>query len=52
MNAKYYGLPTTYKDVRDDLLNGLNKFIRAFEIYLTEYIGKIDTKKYMEVVKP
>lgn len=45
LNAKYYGLPKTYKDVRDDLLNGLNKFIRAFEIYLTEYIGKIDTKK-------
>ena len=45
LNAKYYGLPKTYKDVRDDLLNNLNKLIRAFEIYLTEYIEKIEIQK-------
>lgn len=31
----------SFKTIRDKLLNDLNKFIRAFEIYLTDYIGKI-----------
>lgn len=31
----------SFKTIRDKLLNDLNKFIRAFEIYLTEYIAKI-----------
>lgn len=35
----------TYRMIRDELLGGLNKLIRAFEIYLTEYVEKIDIRK-------
>lgn len=34
----------SYKELRDILLADLNKLIRAFEIYLTEYVEKIDIK--------
>lgn len=34
----------TYREIRDKLLTDLNKLIRAFEIYLTEYVEKIDIK--------
>lgn len=32
----------TFRCLKDCLLDDLNKFIRAFEIYLTEYVEKID----------
>lgn len=32
----------TYRIVRDKLYRDLNKLIRALEIYLTEYVGKIE----------
>lgn len=32
----------SYRDIRDKLYNDLNKLIRLFEIYLTEYVEKID----------
>ena len=35
---------STYKQLRDKLLNDLNKFIRAFEIYLSEYVERINIK--------
>lgn len=31
-----------YKEFRDKLINDLDKLIRAFEIYLSEVVGKID----------
>lgn len=34
----------SFKEIRDRLLNDLNRLIRAFEIYLTEYIEKINIK--------
>lgn len=34
----------SYKELRDILLADLNKLIRAFEIYLEEYVEKIDIK--------
>ena len=34
----------TYKELRNKLLNDLNRLIHAFEIYLTEYVEKIDCK--------
>jgi len=34
----------SYKELRNILLADLNKLIRAFEIYLTEYVEKIDIK--------
>lgn len=34
----------TFRQVRDILLNDLNKLIRALEIYLTEYVKNIDCK--------
>ena len=32
----------TYKEIRDRLYNDLNKLIRALEIYLTDYVEKIE----------
>lgn len=32
----------TYRDIRNILYDDLNKLIRVFEIYLTEYVEKID----------
>lgn len=34
----------TFKDIRDELLDALNKFIRAFEVYLSVYIEKMDIR--------
>lgn len=34
----------TYKELRNKLLNDLNRLIRAFEIYLVEYVEKVDIK--------
>ena len=34
----------SFKEIRDTLLSDLNRLIRAFEIYLTEYIEKINVK--------
>lgn len=42
---------STYKQLRDRLLNDLNKFIRAFEIYLTEYVGKIKVEIFSPDIK-
>ncbi len=46
LNEKYYDLRAelTYKMLRNTLLNDLNRLIRALEIYLCEYVEKIDTK--------
>ncbi len=41
----------TFKKLRDDLHKDLNRFIRAFEIYLTEYVEKIDTQKRSPDIK-
>ena len=38
----------SFKEIRDKLLKDLNRLIRAFEIYLTEYVEKID----IEVISP
>lgn len=32
----------SFGELRDKLLNDLNKLIRALEIYLTEYVERID----------
>lgn len=44
LNKKYYEAdpPITYKQLRDKLLIDLNRLIRAFEIYLAEYVEKIE----------
>lgn len=34
----------SFKEIRDKLFNDLNRLIRAFEIYLTEYVEQIDVK--------
>lgn len=40
---KWYKNKTiTYRKIRNDLHNDLNRLIRVFEIYLTEYVEKID----------
>jgi hypothetical protein len=35
----------TFKEIRNELLDDLNKLIRAFEIYLTEYVEKIEIQE-------
>lgn len=35
----------SYRDIRNKLYNDLNKLIRLFEIYLTEYVEKIEIQK-------
>ena len=35
----------TFKEIRNKLLDDLNKLIRAFEIYLTEYVEKIEIQE-------
>lgn len=35
----------TYKELRDTLLNDLNKLIRTLEIYLCEYVEKMETEE-------
>lgn len=35
----------TFKEIRNKLLNDLNRLIRAFEIYLCDYVEKIDIQK-------
>lgn len=44
LNEKYYETDPaiTYKQLRDKLLRDLNRLIRAFEIYLAEYVEKIE----------
>lgn len=46
LKHKYINWPAkrTYRELRDTLLANLNKLVRAFEIYLTEYVEKIDVK--------
>lgn len=52
LNKKYYGLQKTYKDIRDDLLNDLNRLIRAFEIYLDGVVKRIRiTKKSPDIAE-
>lgn len=40
-----YTKGVTYKEVRNQLLIDLNKLIRALEIYLCEYVEKLEIKK-------
>jgi len=36
--------PMLFKELRDRLIKDLNRLIRALEIYLTEYVGKMNCK--------
>lgn len=42
---------STYRMIRDELLDNLNKLIRALEIYLTEYVEKIEIQKKSPDIK-
>lgn len=41
----------TYKGIRDILYKDLNRLIRAFEIYLCEYVEKIEIRNVSEIIK-
>lgn len=45
LNRKFYESQMAFKDLRDRLLSDLNKLIRAFEIYLCEYVEKIEVER-------
>lgn len=45
LNRKFYESQKTFKDLRDRLLSDLNKLIRAFEIYLCNYVKNIKVNK-------
>ena len=42
---QYYSQKLTYKILRDKLLDDLNRLVRALEVYLTEYVEKIEIRK-------
>lgn len=48
---KKYGKQVTYKLVRDKLSRDLDKLIRLFEIYLTEYVNKINVEIFSPDIK-
>lgn len=39
----------TYREIRDILYNDLNRLIRAFEIYISEYVEKIEKRKLLDI---
>lgn len=41
----------TFREIRDILYQDLNKLTRAFEIYLCEYVGKIESGKISKEIK-
>ena len=41
----------TFREMRDVLYQDLNKLTRAFEIYLCEYVGKIESVKISKEIK-
>lgn len=41
----------TFKEIRDILYQDLNRLIRAFEIYLCEYVEKIEIEKLSDEIK-
>lgn len=41
----------TFREIRDILYQDLNKLTRAFEIYLCEYVGKIESGKISNEIK-
>ena len=51
LNKRYCGSQITYKKLRDTLLNDLDRLIRALEIYLYEFVQKIDCKKISPDIK-
>ncbi len=53
LNKKYYDSRSklTYKILRNILLEDLDKLIRALEIYLTEYVEKMDIKNFSPDIK-
>lgn len=53
LNKRYLGWfgKNTYKELRDILLDDLNKLIRAFEIYLCEYVEKIDIQNKLSDIE-
>lgn len=46
----WFGIKT-YRQLRDKLLDDLNKLIRALEIYLCEYVEKIDIASKLTVIE-
>lgn len=53
LNCKYidWFAKKTYRELRDVLLNDLNRLIRVFEIYLCEYVEKIEIRKKSQSVE-
>ena len=39
------------KDIKEKLYDDLNKLIKALEIYLVQYVDKIDCEKYHQISK-
>ena len=41
----------TYKDIKDKLYDDLNRLIKALEIYLYQYVNKINCEKNYQIYK-
>lgn len=51
LHTAFNDLNMNYKNLRDRLLSDLNNLIQALEIYLCEYVEKIDCKKISPDIK-
>ena len=46
-----YGLNYEFKDIKDKLYDDLNRLIKALEIYLYQYVNKINCEKNYQIYK-
>ncbi len=51
LNERYYHLQKTYQELRDILLNDLNRLTRALELYLCAFISNIKNKEILPDIK-
>jgi len=51
LNERYYHLQKTYRELRDILLNDLNRLTRALELYLCAFISNIKNKEILPDIK-
>lgn len=51
LNERYYDSQKTYRELRDVLLNDLNRLTRALELYLCAFISNITNKEILPDIK-
>lgn len=51
LNVRYYDSQITYRELRDILLDDLNRMTRALELYLCAFISKIENRAILPDIK-